>query len=110
MESHRAETSEGHRRRQVVTTDARPPSAGFGGFPGFPGGPTATNTISQAQDEFRAVLDDPKHTKAELQEKIAAVRKARQKARAELEAAQKDLHQMLTADQEAILVGLGYVE
>jgi hypothetical protein len=77
--------------------------------PGF-GGDAGTNRISQAQAEFRAVLDDPKHTKAELQEKAAAVRKAREKVRAELLAAQKDLVQMLTSEQEAVLVGLGYLE
>jgi hypothetical protein len=87
------------------------PGSGTGPRPGFGfGGGSGTNIISQAQAEFRAVLDDPKHTKAELQEKVAAVRKAREKVRADLNAAQKDLVQMLTPEQEAVLVGLGYIE
>jgi phage gpG-like protein len=90
--------------RQILTSDAR--GATFGGGFGGPG----TNIVSQAQADLKAVLDDPKHSKAEVEEKIAAVRKARQKARADLEAAQKDLLQMLTASQEAVLISLGYLE
>ena len=114
--------------RQILTADARAvslpvdaaartevrlgdPAAGGGPRPGGGfGSPAGSDIISQAQAEFRAVLDDPKHTKAELQEKVEAVRKARQQVRKDLTAAQKDLLQMLTADQEAILVGLGYIE
>jgi hypothetical protein len=69
-----------------------------------------TNIITQAQVELKSVLDDPKHTREEVEEKVAAVRKARQKARADLEAAQKDLAQMLTPSQESVLVSLGYLE
>ena len=96
--------------RRILTADA-PTANPFGpqfGPPGFdsPG----TNIITQAQAELQAVLKDPKHTKKEVEEKVAAVRKARQKARAELEAAHKDLLQMVTSSQEAVLVGLGYLE
>jgi hypothetical protein len=79
------------------------------GGPG-PGGSGGANAVAQAVAEVRAVLDDPKHTKAELQEKVAAVRKARQKACADLDSAQKDLLLMLTPEQKAILVGLGYLD
>jgi Spy/CpxP family protein refolding chaperone len=100
--------------RQVLAVEVRATEFGFGapgGFgPGGFGGPTGNNIITQAQGELKAVLDDPKHTKAEVDEKVAAVRKARQKARSEADAAQKDLLQMLTAAQEAVLVSLGYVE
>src|SRR5262245_58112209 len=106
-----------------------PPGGGFGGPggdrrgpggdfspPGGPppmgafGGPTVTSAIAQAQADLKTVLSEPKHTAAEVQEKVAAVRKARQKARGEVDAAQKDLLLMLTAEQEAILVSLGYFE
>jgi Spy/CpxP family protein refolding chaperone len=87
------------------------PPAGFGPPPGVGfGGPMATNAISQAQAELKTLLNDPKHSAAEVKEKVAAVRKARQKARGDVEAAQKDLLLMLTADQEAMLVSLGYIE
>jgi Spy/CpxP family protein refolding chaperone len=98
--------------RQVLSTEIRSTTGGIGGFPpggGF-GGPMGSNIITQAQAELKAVLDDPKHTKAEVEEKVAAVRKARRKARAEMEAAQKDLLLLLTASQEAVLVSLGYME
>jgi Spy/CpxP family protein refolding chaperone len=83
---------------------------GGGGRPG--GGPPAggSSVISQAQADLKTVLDDPKHTPAEVREKVAAVRKARQKARGDLDAAQKDLLEMLTAEQEAVLVSLGYLD
>jgi Spy/CpxP family protein refolding chaperone len=93
--------------RQVVTSDNRNAfPAGPG--PGF-GGPSG-NMVSQAQAELKAVIDDPKHTKTEVEEKVAAVRKARQKAKSELETAQKDLLKMLTSAQEAVLVSLGYLD
>ena len=39
-----------------------------------------------------------------------AVRKAREQARAELAEAQRDLTRMLTPTQQAVMVGLGYLE
>ena len=66
--------------------------------------------IAQAQSELKAVLDDPKSTPQQIQEKVAAMRKATQKARADLAAAQKDLLELLTADQEVVLVSLGYLD
>jgi Spy/CpxP family protein refolding chaperone len=86
------------------------PPTGIGPPPGGFGGPMAANAISQAQAELKTVLNDPKHSPAEVKEKVAAVRKARQKARGDLDAAQKDLLLMLTAEQEAVLVSLGYIE
>jgi Spy/CpxP family protein refolding chaperone len=126
--------------RQVLTPEVRavgfgfaaaPPFGAFGGGPrgggdtrpgegppgggqppggGFGPGPMATNAVTQAQAELKTVLDDPKHTAADVKEKVAAVRKARQKARADLDTAHKDLLQLLTAEQEAVLVSLGYIE
>jgi hypothetical protein len=103
-----------------------PPPGGPGEFggprPGGPGGgPTlvgrgaspstmGNNIISQAQADLKAVLDSPKHSDTEVQEKLAAVRASRRKARANFEALQKDLLQLLTAEQEAILASLGYIE
>jgi Spy/CpxP family protein refolding chaperone len=86
------------------------PPRGFGG--GGPGGPMGggNSPISQAQADLKTLLSEPKHSAAEVKEKVAAVRKARQKARADLEAAQKDLLRLLTAEQEAVLVSLGYLD
>lgn len=100
--------------KKPAPDDPPPPGKGpgpgdgprFGGF----GGPMGSNIITQAQADLKNVLDDPKHTKAEVAEKIAAIRKARQTARADLDAAQRNLLPLLTASQEAILVSLGYLE
>jgi hypothetical protein len=56
------------------------------------------------------VLDNSQSTPQEIQEKVAAVRRATEKAKADLAAARKDLVELLTAEQQAILVGLGYLE
>ncbi len=56
--------------------------------------------------DLRTTLADPNATPEQLKEKMAAVRDARQKARAELAAARKDLLELLTPDQEAMLVSL----
>ena len=74
------------------------------------GGPAEGNAITQAHADFKAVLEDPKHTKAQLQEAAEDVRKARETIRANMRSLQKDLRQLLTADQEMILVGLGYLD
>jgi len=112
------------RARQVLATEARsldaraaaPPADGRrtdapprGDGP-RPAPGTEANIITQAQADFKAVLDDPKHTPAQLEEAAAAVHKVRKKARTDLHAAQKDLRQLLTAEQETVLLGLGYFD
>jgi Spy/CpxP family protein refolding chaperone len=110
--------------RQVVQGKAGPSMGGFGGPPGARGGPglgppgapgpgggpMAGDVISQAQAELQAVLNNPKHSAEEVREKVDAVRAARKKARADLATAEKDLVQLLTAQQEAVLVSLGYLD
>jgi hypothetical protein len=90
-----------------------PPGAGPGG-PGGGGGPGGpfqrTSPISLAQADLKTALDNPKTPPEEIKEKVAAVRRAQQKARADLDAARKDLVELLTADQQLVLVSLGYLE
>ena len=90
-----------------------PPPVGpgiFGGPP--PGGPGGGGfgQIAQAQTDLQAAVNDPKASPEDIKEKVAALRKAREKAKADLEAAQRDLVELLTAYQEAVLVGLGYLD
>jgi hypothetical protein len=80
---------------------------GMGGPPGMGG--SSSNAITQKLAELRTTLADPKATPEQVKEKIAAVRNERQKAKTELEAAQKDLLKILTSDQEAVLISLGYL-
>ena len=60
--------------------------------------------------DLRTACADPNMTIEQLKEKTASVREARQKAKAELAAARKDLLELLTLDQEAALVSLGYLD
>jgi len=67
-------------------------------------------TIMQALMALQTAVTDPNATTEQIREKAAAVRDARQKARADLAAARKDLIQLLTQDQQAMLVLLGYLD
>ena len=74
------------------------------------GGEATSNIVGQAQAELKAVLDEPTHTKAEVDQKIEAVRQARVKAHADLDEARRDLARLLTPGQQAIMVSLGHFE
>jgi hypothetical protein len=90
----------------------RPAGFGGGGWPGGPGGGPfgRTSPIALAQADLKTALDDPQSSPQEIQEKVAAVRRATQQARADLAAARRELVELLTADQQLVLVGLGYLE
>jgi hypothetical protein len=89
--------------RRALLAEPGPMGGPFGGGAG-------AGILNQAQTELKNVLDDPKHTKADREEKIAAVRKARQQVRADVEAAQKDLILLLTPSQEVVMISMGYLE
>jgi len=72
--------------------------------------PLPDGPLGQAKADLKAALDDPKTPDEEIRKRVAALRSQRQKARADLDAAQKDLLLLLTADQEAVLVSLGYLD
>jgi Spy/CpxP family protein refolding chaperone len=74
------------------------------------GGPMKGNALGQAQAELRTLLADPKHARADATELVAAVRRARDRTRAELAAAQRELLQLVTEEQQAVLIGLGYID
>ena len=84
------------------------PAMGRG--PGGPGGFGADNPVSSALAELKKAVDDPTTPPAQVKDKLAAVRSARQRAAADLATAQKALLALLTADQEVILVSLGYLD
>lgn len=87
-----------------------PGGPGGGRGPGGPGGFGRSSPIALAQADLKIALDNPQSTPQEIQEKVVAVRKATERAKADLAAARKDLVELLTADQQAVLVGLGYLE
>jgi hypothetical protein len=55
-------------------------------------------------------MADKDSTPDQLQEKVAAVRAARERAREKLATAQAELLKVLTTDQAAILVANGYLD
>jgi hypothetical protein len=59
---------------------------------------------------LRDTLDNKDASAADIDSKLKALRDAREKSRAELAAAQKDLKEVLTGRQEAVLVVNGMLE
>jgi hypothetical protein len=80
---------------------------GPGGGPGGPGGrgPGRGNAVAEALLALQEAVAQAAPAD-ELRERVATYRLLRQKAQRELEAAQKDLLLLLTAEQEAVLVSL----
>ena len=66
--------------------------------------------LSQALTDLQSAVADSKSTEKQLKDQLAIVRAAREKARKETNAAQKELLQVLTKDQEAALLSLGYLD
>jgi hypothetical protein len=80
---------------------------GPGGGPGGPGGPGGfgrSNPVTAALADLKTTLADKTATPQQVREKVDAVRTARAKAIADLEAAQNELCELLTTDQQAVLV------
>ena len=83
----------------------RGPGCGGGGGFQMPETP-----VSKATQELDTLLENKDAPDAEVATKLTALREARAKSRADLQAAQKELQEVLTPRQEAILVVLGMVE
>ena len=77
---------------------------------GFSGGMGANNAVALALTGLKNTLSSTNAPPAEIQEKMAAVHDARRKANADLAAAEKNLHLLLTLEQEAVLTSLGYLD
>ncbi|MFA7236141.1 MAG: hypothetical protein WC058_04680 [Phycisphaeraceae bacterium] len=88
------------------------------GAPGGPGGDNAQpsageasqSEIVKATTDLRTALADDNTPAATLNEKLLAFRTARAKVRTELDVARKDLRELLTPRQEAVLVVDGMLE
>jgi hypothetical protein len=68
------------------------------------------SAASKAARDLREALDNKETPADQIVTKLAALREARNKAKAELEAAQKDLQSVLTPRQEAVLVAAGTLD
>lgn len=79
--------------------------------PVFQASTTRVDTApGRAMQDVRDAVADEKASKEDIAAKIAAVRKARQKARADYEAAQQALAEAITPRQLGVLMTLGIVE
>jgi hypothetical protein len=84
---------------------------GFGDRPGArEGEERQVSELARASRELREVLDNESASAADVSAKLTAYRAARDKANAELEAARKELTDLLTQRQEAVLVMRGLLE
>jgi hypothetical protein len=69
-----------------------------------------TTAVGKASAELRTALENKDTPAEEITKKLSALREARDKARADVAAAQKELKEVLTARQEAVLVTMGMLE
>lgn len=84
-----------------------PPNFGPGGGRG-PGGPPSE--VQQKQADLRDTLQSQDASADQIKARLAALRDARAKAKANLAKAQEDLKQILSVRQEAVLVAFGILE
>ena len=91
--------------------DARGGGGGGRGRGGDRGGSDQPQSaVSKASGELRTTLENKEAPAEEINAKLTALREARAKARTDLENAQKELKEVLTARQEAALVSMGMLD
>ncbi len=111
---------------KVITAKLEPVMAkrmeamgGMGGmFRGGRGGRTgddnnndrARSAVATASRDLRTALENKDASEDQIKVKLTAFREARDKSRAELAAAQKELKEILMPRQEAVLVQYGMIE
>jgi len=81
-----------------------------GNSQGRSGSNQSTSSDDKTIEELQTLLLSEDTTSTQLKSKIAEVRKAKEKTRQELAKAQKDLRELLSLKQEAILISLGMLE
>jgi hypothetical protein len=104
---------------EKVMTVQRDTRGGGGGFGGGPGGggrrgggadQQPTTETGKASADLRTALENKDTPADDIAKKLAAYREARDKGRAQLQAAQKELKEILTQRQEAVMVNMGMLE
>ena len=96
-------------RRAVRDLDAA--RGGFGGFGGGGGGFTGGGGFPTIDfTDLTATLENKDASPDDIKAKLTALREAREKAKTELAAAQKELKDVLTQRQEATLVNMSMLE
>jgi hypothetical protein len=85
---------------QNATGGNRPRGGGFG----------SDTPVGKAANELRDAVENKDTPQEQIATKLKALRDARAKAKADLDAAQKDLQGVVTPRQEAVLVANGMLE
>jgi hypothetical protein len=80
----------------------------FGGFPGFGGAQDSATSL--AMSDLQKTLSDKKNTPAQVKAKIAALRAARETAKEKMKVARAELLEVISPEQELVLISLGYLE
>jgi len=88
--------------------EASPPNQ-RGGMSMMMGMSMGASIVAKATSDLRAALSDPKTSDQSIGLRLQAFREAHEKAQSNLAAAQKDLVEVLTVRQEAVLMQMGIV-
>jgi hypothetical protein len=83
---------------------------GGGGGGGGGGAAVAETPVARAMSELRTTLDNTGATAEQINQRLTALRDARKTAQANLDTARKELKEVLTQRQEAVLVVNGMLE
>ena len=85
---------------------------GGGGFrpPGSPGDDQPKSEVQQKAADLRTVTDNKDSKPVDIKEKVAALRAAKEKSKAELQKQQAELREIVTIRQEAVLIMLGVMD
>lgn len=84
--------------------------AAGGGGRGGPGAEEPQSELQQAQSALQETLANTNASAADISAKLKVLREAREKARQELDVAQKELREVITLRQEAQLVLMGLLD
>jgi hypothetical protein len=96
---------------KIMTAQRDSRGGGFFGRRGNRGGDDQNQSaVQRASQELNQALENKDTSPEDIDKKLAALREAREKARGELQTAQKDLKDVLTKRQEAVLVTMGMLE
>ena len=68
------------------------------------------SAVEQAQTDLRTLLDNKDSTADQISAKLTTLREAREKAKTDLVSAQKELKEVLSQRQEAVLVMMGMLD
>lgn len=96
---------------EAVMTAQQNSRGGGGGPPRGPdqNPPKDESPVQKASRELRSAIEN-KISADDIKEKLAAYRQAKATARAQLQQAQKALQEVLTAEQEAVMVSMGMLD